>query len=54
MAENKGSSSNPAKGLVTHLDQNRSLQQDRFVGSSSNGTPGAVSRLLSSLFQFVS
>lgn len=46
MAENKGSSSNPAKGLVNHLDQNRSLQQDRFVGSSSNGPRGTVSRFL--------
>lgn len=45
MADNKGSSSNPAKGLVAHLDQNRSLQQDRIVGSSSAAPAGAVSFL---------
>ncbi|KAJ4393361.1 hypothetical protein N0V93_002569 [Gnomoniopsis smithogilvyi] len=43
MADNKGSSSNPAKGLVAHLDRNRSLQQDRLVGSSSSTPDGAQS-----------
>ncbi|KAJ4414321.1 hypothetical protein N0V82_007991 [Gnomoniopsis sp. IMI 355080] len=42
MADNKGSSSNPAKGLVAHLDRNRSGQQDRLVNSSST-TPSASS-----------
>lgn len=41
MADNKGSSSNPTKGLVNHLDRNRNLQQDRTVASSS--APAIVS-----------
>lgn len=43
MADNKAGSSNPTRGLVAHLDQNRSLQQDRVVGSSSNAPAGSVS-----------
>ncbi|CAN8098110.1 unnamed protein product [Discula destructiva] len=41
MADSKGSSSNPTQGLVSHLDRNRDLQQDRTVASSS--TPASVS-----------